>query len=351
VAVAAVVLASGVVISATIQSIQGGPPSWQSSLVLYLAYASFPVCIGVAVLRYRLFDLDVVINRAALLTIATAMVGLGYVAVVVAVGGNAGGFWPSLLATAVVALAFQPLRASVVRFADRVVYGKRAVPYEALANFSRRLGESPDPANLLPAIAEAAAGAVSADRATVQLAVDRDHRLSAAWPVGEPESPSDSSQSFAVANRGEELGDLQVQLRPGRTLRDHERRLLERLAEQAALAFRNIRLETELSLRVQELARNTAALDESRLRLIEAQDRERARIQRAIALEVMPHLEPLPVELADLGTRGDASVATPLEKELGQLTAALDRLRKITRGVHPTASLSESPGPARVVGR
>ena len=77
------------------------------------------------------------------------MVAVGYVLVVVTVGsavdGGTSGFWPSLLATAVVALAFQPLRSRVVRVADRLAFGTAAAPYEALADFSRRLGSSPDP--------------------------------------------------------------------------------------------------------------------------------------------------------------------------------------------------------------
>ncbi len=87
------------------------------------------------------------------------------------VGSRTGGFWPSLLATAVVALAFQPLRNWVARLADRAVYGSRAVPYEALSDFSQRLGDAPAPQALLPAVAEAAGQVVSARRATASLLV------------------------------------------------------------------------------------------------------------------------------------------------------------------------------------
>ena len=78
----------------------------------------------------------------------------------------------SLLVTAVVALAFQPLRRGVVRFADRLAYGTRAAPYDALADFSRRIGQSPAPGTVLPAIAAAAGEAVRADRVVVHLDVD-----------------------------------------------------------------------------------------------------------------------------------------------------------------------------------
>ena len=98
-----------------------------------------------------------------------------------AVGGSTEGFWPSLLATAVVALAFQPVRGRVVRIADRLAFGAAAAPYEALAEFSRRLGESPDPSALLPAVADAAGRAVNAHHVTVRLHVEGEPDETATW--------------------------------------------------------------------------------------------------------------------------------------------------------------------------
>src|SRR3954452_5222692 len=141
-----------------------------SVVLLYIAYLSLPICIAVAVLRHRLLDIDVIVNRALVVFLATALVGATYVLLVVALGsilGGTVGFWGSLLATAVVALAFQPARRRVVRIADRLAFGASAEPYDALAEFSRRLGESPDPSDLLPAVAEAAADAVGGGGTTL----------------------------------------------------------------------------------------------------------------------------------------------------------------------------------------
>src|SRR4051794_22733642 len=93
-----------------------------SVVFLYVAYLSLPICIAVAVLRHRLIDIDLVVNRALVVFIATVLVSVGYVLLVVAIGavlGRRAGFWASLLSTALVALAFQPLRRWVVRVADR----------------------------------------------------------------------------------------------------------------------------------------------------------------------------------------------------------------------------------------
>ena len=159
------------------ESVQGGEQSWWSSMPLFIAYVFMIGCITVAVLRYRLYDVEVIVSRALVVAMAAAFAVVGYVGLVVALGQSVedradGGFWLSLLVTAVVALAFQPLRRGVVRFADRLAYGTRAAPYDALADFSRRIGQSPAPGTVLPAIAAAAGEAVRAERVVVHLDVD-----------------------------------------------------------------------------------------------------------------------------------------------------------------------------------
>ncbi len=143
-----------------------GHQSPVTSIPLYLSYVALIASIAISVLRFRLYDLDIIISRAVALACATAFVTAAYVVVVVAVGdrldGEAESFGLSLVITAIVSLAFQPLRRWVVRLADRLAYGPRAQPYDALAEFSRRAGESPAPHELLPAVAEAAGLAASA---------------------------------------------------------------------------------------------------------------------------------------------------------------------------------------------
>ena len=152
IASAAALLALGVVCILAIPRLQGEEGTWLAALPLRAAQVAAPVCVAVAVLRHRLMAIDLILNRALMFALATAVVAVGYVGVVVlvglTVGGNTRGFWPSLLATVVVALAFQPLRRRVVKIADRLAFGAASAPYEALADFSRRLGDSPDPADL-----------------------------------------------------------------------------------------------------------------------------------------------------------------------------------------------------------
>ena len=125
--------------------------SWWSSMPLSWPTRSCSCCIAVAVLRYRLYDVEVILSGPWCWRPRPRSSPSPTWVIVVVLGRSAqdrtdGGFWQSLLLTVVVALAFQPLRRRVVRFADRLVYGSRAAPYDALADFSQRIGQSPAPA-------------------------------------------------------------------------------------------------------------------------------------------------------------------------------------------------------------
>ncbi len=353
IASSAAFLAVGVVVILVVPLIQGQEGTWLAGLPLRLAQLAVPICVAVAVLRHRLFQIDLIVNRALLLALATGLVAVGYVVMVVvvglAIGGGAGGFWPSLLATAVVALAFQPLRHRVVRLADRLAFGAAAAPYEALADFSRRLGESPDPSDLLPAVADAAAHAVRASRVIVLLHVGAGPDRRAVWPPFRADGAPAAGIAIPVVDRGERLGSITVEMPAGRPLRAREHRLMADLADQAGMAFRNARLTAELSGQVEQLRHRTSELAESRRRLISAGDAERSRLERAIARQVTQHLAPLPSQLrhlSDLDHKGtvalDGAVLGPLVETLN---TALEELREITRGVYP-AQLARSGLPA-----
>lgn len=355
---AAAALAFGFVFLLAVGTLQS-EQTFLAATPLFAAYLAFPVCVAVAVLRHRLLDIDLIVNRALLLTIGSVLVGASYVVVVSLTGsaiGRSAGFWPSLLATAVVAMAFQPLRSWVVRLADGLAYGAAATPYEALADFSRRLGESPDPSRLLPAVAEAAGTAVGARRVTVRLPVAGAPDEVGTWPPEAPGgparvdvaatagtgAPAGGMVELPVRDLGETLGTVTVEMRAGRDLRGRDTVLLSDLADQAGVAFRNARLSAELAHQVDQLARRTLQLAESRGRLISAADAERRRLERSIARDVVPHLEPLPGRLRTLGRAGvDAVDTRTVQPLVAATTAALEVLRETTRGVFP-AQLARS---------
>jgi hypothetical protein len=350
VALSAALLAFGLVWLLVVDAVQGGQQNTLAATPLFLAYLAFPVFVAVAVLRHRLFDLDLIVNRALVVALATGVVAAGYVLAVVvigpAVGSGAGQFWGSLLATALVAMAFQPLRRRVVRLADRLAYGASATPYEALADFSRRLGDSPDPSALLPAVAEAAGGAVQARRAEARLVVPGGPDAVATWPAGALGGAPGPQVVVPVVDRGDQLGAVMVGMPAGRAARPQDRRLLQDLADQAAIAFRNARLSAELAGQVARLSGRTRELAASRRRVVTAADGERRRLERSIAREVVPHLQPLPARLDELARGAEPPSPGAAEPLLAAADAALDALREITRGVFPSQLSSSGLEPA-----
>jgi signal transduction histidine kinase len=342
IALAAGAIAAGLVWLITVEIFNGGEQNWLAAMPLFVAYDVLPVSIAVAVLRFRLYDIDVIINRAVVVAVATAFAAIGYVTLVVGVGaavGSAGyAVWPSVAAMILVALAFQPLRRSVVRLADRVAYGARAAPYEALADFSRRLGGNLAPEALLPAVAEATASAVLARRVAVRLAVPGGTDRWAYWPAGAAPPPAgpEAATEIDVVDRGERLGGISVVMPPGRSLRSGDRALLADLADQAALAFRNNRLSAQLAGQIVRLNQQTAELAESRARIISARDEERDRLEQAIQIGVAPFVEQTPARLRQLAADlSDADVERDLSVVLTNSGRALESLRDITRGIMP----------------
>jgi hypothetical protein len=349
--IAVALVAFGLVNLGFVQSVNGGHQSYVAALPLFVAYFCLPLLFAVAVLRYRLYDIEVIINRAFVLAVATAFAAVGYAGLVVGVSrrldaeAETGGFWLSLGALVVVALAFQPLRRSVVRLANRLAYGPRAAPYEALADFSRRLAETPTPEVLLTGVAEAAGRAVSASRASAVLETGPDSTVSAQWPSG---GAHDTDPIVVpVRNEGSVLGSIAVSLPRGREIRPAEARLLADLADQAALAFRNAAIAAQLAAHVAELDSTTHRLAESRARIIEADDTARRALESAIAREVLPHLVGLPERLrAVRAADGDGAAVDEVDSLVTETNLSLESLRELTRGVFPTQLARSGIGPA-----
>jgi GAF domain-containing protein len=300
---------------------------WYQGLPIYIDYMALSVCTGVALLRYNLWDVDVVINRTILVIGAAAFASAGYIGLVVLIGGSVPGFWPSVAASVAVALAFQPVRRSLVRLADRLAYGDRAVPLEELAELNRRIGDTAEATSLGKALAAAVGGAVRAQRVSVRLEVADGEVLSTDWHSAREVAGGDV-MTFPVMDGARVLGGIDVTIDRARPLRSRDRELLTDLATQAAPALRNVQLAAELEAKVRQLDAQSAELARSRARLLAARDAEQARIARTVHRRVTPHLD-----------RVAAAVETDsppdLDALIGEVNSALQALRHITHGIFP----------------
>ncbi|HWM74720.1 MAG TPA: hypothetical protein VNQ53_13305 [Nocardioides sp.] len=340
IALAVAALVVGLTNLLVVQSVNGGEQTWVAALPLVFAYALLPVLFALAALRYRLYDIEVVVNRTVVLAVGFAFAAIGYTTVVVVVGRlvdtRTGGLLLSLLATALVAIAFQPLRRGVIKLANRIAYGARAQPYEALSDFSRRLADTPRPAELLPAIAEAAGRAVAAVRAEVSLYARDGGAVSFAVWRGTASDRATTTHVVPVRNGDVTLGSIQLDLLDTRPLRPGDERLLAALADQAAVAFRNTAMEAQLEDHVAELDRTTRELAESRARILEADVVARRELEEAISREVLPRLVELPDRLRAARLAVEGGAANGLEDLVDDTNSALEELRELTRGVFPT---------------
>jgi signal transduction histidine kinase len=314
------------------------------------SFAAVPVAAAVAILRYRLYDIDRVVSNTVVYGALATFITTVFVLVVVGLGaviGQGQASLPlSLLATALVAVSFRPVRERTQRLANRIVYGRRANPYEVLAAFSRRMGEPIATDALLPEMARILAEGTGATEATVWLVVGSDLRPAAVWPTpqgGVPpvrlvdgELPSDARSTRTVPVRHEEqlLGALTVTKPAGESLTPTESELLSDLAAQAGLALRNVRLIEELKA--------------SRQRIVAAQDSERRRLERDIHDGAQQRLVTLSLALRMARNRPGLTpaLATALDTAAEELNDALVELRELARGIHPAILSEEGLGPA-----
>ena len=337
---AAFALVAGFVL-ANLAGLGSGATRVWAVVPLFLAYISVPVAAGVAILRYRLYDIDLVINRAVVGAAVVVFVTLGYVTAVVLLGALVGGrvseqYWASVVATALVALAFQPLRRGVQRLGDRAVYGRRAAPYQALAELVRRLAQAVSLEQVLPGIAEVSGRSIGAAQASVRLAVAGGDVV-AHWPTTRaPDRPAGSTYAQPVWEAGGQLGEITVRMPAGRQVSGTDKTLLADIATQAGLGMRSAQLAAQLRVQVDQASAQTEELEASRLRLLAAQASQRQRLTRAVNAEVLPHLTQLRVELARASDATNPAEASHLLDAASETTnQALAALRDIARGVFP----------------
>jgi signal transduction histidine kinase len=326
-------------------------PSWLGffGAVAPFSFALIPVAAGFAILKHRLYDIDVVINKTVVFGALAAFITLVYVAIVVGIGhaigsGDKPNLALSILATAVVAIAFQPVRERVQHFANRLVYGKRASPYEVLAEFSGRVAETYATEDVLPKMARTVAEGTGAAHVEVWLRWHDQLRSAASWPeelldisealpftAGQLPSFDGIDKAIAVRHQGELLGALTVTKPAGEPLTSAEERLLSDLASQAGLVLRNVGLTAELLARLEELKA-------SRQRLVTAQDQERRRLERNLHDGAQQNLVALKMRLAlaQRLTERDPANAEDLIADLErQADDALNTLRDFARGIYP----------------
>ena len=294
-----------------------------------LAIGLLPVSIGVAILRYRLWDIDVLINRALVYTALTACVvgiyvlSIGWLGNVFQTRGT-GNVALSLIATGVVAVLFQPLRERIQRAVNRLLYGERDDPYTVISRLSQRLEDMPAPDEVLPAIAAAVRDALKLPYSAI--ALQQGGVLVPTATAGTP-IPDDSLIRIPLVYQHETLGELHLAPRtPGELFSTADRRLLDDLARQAGVAIYAVRL--------------TYDLQQARERLVSTREEERRRLRRDLHDGLGSQLAALHLQagvLRPLIDTDPAAAQAEVVELRSQLRAAIASIRNLVHGLRPPA--------------
>ncbi len=312
----------------------------------FLVLLGIPAAMAIAILKYGLFDIDVIISRALLVTLLSAAVTAVYAAIVLGVGTFVGHRRDPLLtiaAAVAIALLFQPLRTRATRLANRLVYGERATPYQVLSDFAADMAGQLDLGDALDRMVSLLAGAAGATRVEAWIRVGAELRPVAVWPSGSAPSATvelaaadglpaaDAPGRIVPVRHGDDLlGAISLHKPRQEALNSAEDSLLRHLASQAGLVMRNAQLTAELQATIDELRA-------SRRRLVEAQDAGRRKIERNLHDGAQQQLIALAIQLGLLAESADDPdlLRKAIPDLKAQLSAALDDLRALAHGIYP----------------
>jgi signal transduction histidine kinase len=297
--------------------------------VFIIASLFSPLCFGIAILRYRLWDVDIIINRTLVYGVLTVSIVALYVLVVVGLGallqaqGNLG---LSLLATGLIAVLFHPLRSRLQRAVNRLMYGERDDPYRVISRMGQRLEATLAPDSVLPTIVETVAQALKLPYAAISLKHDDEFTIAASYG-----SPVDPLQRLPLVYQTEQVGELVLASRtPSESFTSADHRLLNDLARQAGIAAHTVRLTADLK-------GLTVDLQHSRERLVAAREEERRRLRRDLHDGLGPQLASLTLKLETARNRlAYDPLADTLLSDLAQRTqATVADIRRLVYALRP----------------
>lgn len=301
------------------------PPGW-----LPMVEVAFPLALGMAVLRYRLFDIGDLINRTLVYGVLTVCVAGVYVLLVVGVGRLTGAndLWLTLTATIIAALLLQPVQSRLQRYVDQRMFGMRGNPYLALTTLSLRMSVAQEARAAPRAALEGVLRALGAPYAAIELAA-RGDEPGELIEYGERPASMHGSLTPPLVYHGDHVGRLYVAPRlPDEPYAPADERLLRDMLPQVTLAVHTARL--------------TLDLQHSRQRMLTALEDQRRRLRRDLHDGLGPTLATVMMNLdaargrLDAG-RGAEHIAPLLTEARALAESALGDVRRVAYDLRPPA--------------
>ncbi|MBV9228664.1 MAG: sensor histidine kinase, partial [Chloroflexi bacterium] len=300
--------------------------------VVYLFLLCIPLSIGFAILRYRLWDIDLLINRTLVYGALTAsIIGIyalvvGYFSLAFQVSGSP---VVSILATGLVAVLFQPLRSRLQRLVNRLMYGERDDPYVVISRLGKLLETTMAPDAILPTTVQTVARALKLPYTAIALKQEDELVIVASYGTAK-----DELVHFPLVYQAEQIGELVLAPRgPSERFAHADRALLGDLARQAGVAAHAVRLTADLK-------RLTMTLQEAREQLITAREEERRRLRRDLHDGLGPTLGHLTLQLDgvyDLIAQDPPSAQTQVVQLKASVQEAMNDIRRLVYALRPPA--------------
>jgi signal transduction histidine kinase len=288
------------------------------SLLLSLALTGLAVTLGFAVLRFRLYNVDLVISRTIVYGVLTVVIVATYVGVVVGVGA----LLPieqtslALMATGLAAVVFAPLRDRLQSWVNGWLFGQRDKPYVVLAEMGRLMTDTGTPEEMLQNLTATVATLLKLPGAAIELEQDGVWTRRAAFGTVADVA---AGVVLPLRHQGELVGRLVVMPRSRHEPFTHrDLVLLEDIAHPAGAIARSVRL--------------TMVLQSARERLVMAREEERRRIRRDLHDGLGPALASQTFQLDEVLERlsvdpaGAAAIVEILKEQNQQLVADIRRL-------------------------
>lgn len=288
---------------------------------------AFPITLAIAILHYRLFDIDLILNRALVYgTLTLCVIGLyiGLVAYLGALFRSEDNLASSLIATGVVAVVFQPLRMWLQRGVNRLLFGQRNEPYTVMTTLGRQLETALAPNAVFTTIVETIGQTLKLPYVAITTADEaQPHAVFA--QSSDAKVPPAKLLRLPLKYQNQPVGTLLVAPRAGQErITDMDHKLLDDLARQTGIAV--------------YAARITADVQRSRERIVLAREEERRRLRRDLHDGLGPHLasQTLTLDVIAKLMRSDTDqAATLLLAVREQMQQAVSDIRDLIYGLRP----------------